>query len=675
MSNRKNWMRGAGVAAICALGAPGALAQDDGSKDFTSFSLEDLMAVEVTTASKRAELASEAPAAVFVLTREDIERSGAVTIADALRLVPGVNVARINSNSWAVTVRGFNSRFANKLLVMIDGRTVFTPLFSGVFWDQNNIVLEDIERVEVVRGPGGTLWGANAVNGVINIITRSSSDTKGGLVKVSGGDEFRAQAVARYGGDLGENGTYRIFGKFESFDEGMTRSGASANDDWRNFQGGFRTDHDLSSRDSLMISGGVSVIDGGETLDIPLLTPPYLERRDADIQRVGAHILGSWTRTLSDTSELSIQAYADYSEIEIPQGEESRLTLDVALQHSFSWGDRQNLLWGVGFRNISDDIDDSEFVSFEDPSLSIQIYNGFIQDTIKVTDKFDFTVGAKFEHNDYTGFEIQPSARFLWRAHEQATLWGAVSRAVRIPSRAEDGILTNGGVVPPGAPGNGSQLPLVLRFTGDNSIESESLISYELGARFRLQETVSVDVTGFFNKYEDLRGSRIGATSVETSPIPALVLPLIVDEIAEADTHGVEAVLDWQVQPNWRLQATYSYLHIDGEVETGPGLTGTPPGGSDPSHSATLRSLLDLNRRVRLDTAVRFVDDLEGFDIDSYVALDARLSWRVTDRLEFSVTGRNLTNHDNFEFGVDRSFSTEPTAVERSVFASINAKF
>jgi iron complex outermembrane receptor protein len=314
-------MRTSCCAAALLVFAGVAYAAEEEVGDFTSLSLEDLMAVEVTTASKRAERASQAAAAVFVLTREDIARSGVVTVADALRLVPGVNVAQINANSWAVTVRGFNSRFANKLLVMIDGRSVFTPLFSGVLWDQQNLVLAEVERIEVVRGPGGTLWGANAVNGVINIITRSSREDHGAFAKVSAGDELRAQAVLSLGGKLGENGAFRVYGKFESFDEGVTSTGVEANDDWRNFRGGFRTDYSLNARDELMVSGEVSVIDSGETLDVPLLTAPYLQRRNADINRVGAHLLGRWTRTISEDSEISVQAYVDYSDIEIPQGE------------------------------------------------------------------------------------------------------------------------------------------------------------------------------------------------------------------------------------------------------------------------------------------------------------------------------------------------------------------
>jgi iron complex outermembrane receptor protein len=667
---------GSGFAAAILMSLPAvAQARSAGVDDFTSLTLEDLMAVEVTTASKRAERASEAAAAVFVLTRDDITRSGAVTVADALRLVPGVNVAQINANSWAVTVRGFNSRFSNKLLVMIDGRSVYTPLFSGTLWDQQNLVLEDVERIEVVRGPGGALWGANAVNGVINIITRSSRDTKGVLAKAAGGDEYQAQAVLRVGGDIGENGAYRIYGKFESFDESETGAGIRANDDWRNFRGGFRTDFDLSARDTLMMTGEVSVINAGETLDVPLLTPPYLERRDAEIDRIGAHLLAQWTRDLGDGSELSVQGYFDFSDIEIPQGEEKRLTFDLTAQHAFAAGERHSVLWGIGVRNISDEITNSNFVAFADTKRSVQVFSGFVQDTFKAADALDIVIGAKFEHNDFTGFEIQPSARFVWRASEEATFWGAISRAVRTPSRAEDDIRAIAAVIPPGFPGNSGPLPLALQFTGDRSIESETLIAYELGARFRLADSASFDVTGFFNDYGDLRGSRIGAPILTLAPTPHVILPLTVEELVKADTHGVEAVLDWQVAPNWRLQATYAYLSIDGEVPVAPDIRAGVPGAADPKHTANLRSLFDINKRLKLDTAVRFVDSLDGFGIDSYVAVDARLAWRVNDNLEFAVTGRNLTKADHFEFGTDPSFSTVPTSVERSVFAALTAKF
>ncbi len=656
--------------------AVSAWADDTVGDDFTSMSLEDLMNVEVTTVSKRKEAASEAAAAVFVLTRTDIERSGATTVPDALRLVPGVNVAQINANSWAVTVRGFNSRFANKLLVMIDGRTVFTPLFSGVNWDKQNLILEDIERIEVVRGPGGTLWGANAVNGVINIITRSSDDTQGTLIKASAGDDLAGQLILRHGGDLNETATYRVHAKYEKYDDREIASGVNANDGWSIFTAGFRTDHKPSETDKFMFSGDFTMVDAGETLDVPLLVPPFLERRDAEIERTNAHILTHWARDLGNESEVSVQAYVDYSDIEIPQGTEERTTVDLQVQHSMPVGEMHHLLWGAGYRYINDDITNSEFVQFDPTSRTDEIFNAFVQDTIELTEDVAVTIGSKFSHNDYTGFEVQPSIRFTWLVAEGKTIWGAISRAVRTPSRAEDNVRVNSQVVPPGVPGvNPGPLPLVFRFTGDPTIESETLVAYEIGTRLRLRENFSIDVAAFLNQYEDLRGSVIGAPTIDTTVVPVAVLPLTVDELVNADTHGVEVVVDWQVQDRWRLQGTMSYLEIDGDLPTAPNVLVSEPGGGDAAHTMTLRSLYDVTDSLRFDTAVRHSDDLDGFGIGGYTAVDARVEYRLTSQTSLAVTGRNLTDNSNFEFGVDPSFATIPTGVERSFHVSITKKY
>lgn len=646
--------------------------------DLTKFSLVDLMQMEVTTVSMRQELASDAAAAIFVLNRGDIERSGAATIPDALRLVPGVNVSQVNANSWAVTVRGFNSRFANKLLVLIDGRAVYTPLFSGVNWDRQNVILEDIERIEVIRGPGATLWGANAVNGVINIITRSSSDTQGTLIKASAGDDLESQIVLRHGGKLGESGTYRVHAKYEEFDSREIADGTEANDNWNKVNVGFRTDFNFGQTDSLTVSGEVAVVNSGETLDVPLFSAPFSERRDADIDRLAGHVLVQWSRDLGDMSELSVQGFVDYSQLEIPQGEEDRTTVDIQAQYSSPVGQVQNFLWGIGFRNVSDEIKASSFVHFDPNSRDTQIYNGFIQDTIQATEKLSIVLGSKFSHNDYTGFEIQPSARFLWKPKEGRTFWGAVSRAVRTPSRAEDNIRVVAQVLPPNTPGqNPTPFPGVVRFTGDPSIDSETLIAYELGARVRLGDNISLDATVFYNDYDNQRGSRIGTPFVD--PVnpngPVLVIPLTVDELVDATSSGVEVVADVQVNEDWRLQWTYSYLDINGDAQQGPGILAMVPGGSDPAHTLTIRSLMDVSDKFRFDTTLRYVSELDGFNIDGYTELDIRLAYRLTDSTELSVVGRNLLDDRHLEFGVDPSFATIPTQVERNFFASITKKF
>jgi iron complex outermembrane receptor protein len=653
-----------------------AFAQDDAS-DFTAMSLEDLMNVEVTTVSKRPETATDAAAAIYVLTKNDIERSGATTIPDALRLVPGVNVSQINQNSWAVTVRGFNSRFANKLLVMIDGRTVFTPLFSGVNWDKQNIILEDIERIEVVRGPGGTLWGANAVNGVINIITKSSADTQGGMLKASAGDQLNAQLIGRHGGAFGENGTYRVHAKYEEYDHSETATGNPVNDSWELFTAGFRTDQSLNERDTLTVSGDFTTVEAGETLTIPLVVAPFLQQLDANIERTAAHLLAQWSRQLSDNHQLSVQGYIDYAENDIPQGTEERWTYDLSFQHSFDFAEVHDVLWGLGFRHISDDIENSSFVSFENSSRDDQILSGFIQDAIKVSENLQLIIGSKFSHNDYTGTEVQPSARFVYKPENGGTFWGAVSRAVRTPSRAEDSVRLISQVAPPGLPGvNPGPVPLVLQFQGDESVESEILTSYELGMRLRPSENVSFDIATFYNQYDKLRASAVGAPEpglIDGTPVA--IVPLTVAEELEADTYGIEIVTDWQVRDNWRLQASYAHLEVDGDLPSDPSLSVTEPGGSDPQNTATVRSLLDINDNLRIDTAVRHVADLEGFNIDGYTALDARAEYRFNNGLSIAVSGRNLTEDEHVEFGVDPSFATIPSNVNRSVHFSLTKKF
>ncbi|ADM10713.1 TonB-dependent receptor, plug [Parvularcula bermudensis HTCC2503] len=658
-----------------ALCVGGASAQN--AHDFTGMSLEELMSVEVTTVSKRREVASDAAAAVFVLTRADIERSGATTIPDALRLVPGLTVSQINANTWGVTVRGFNSRFANKLLVMIDGRSVFTPLFSGVNWDKQNILLEEIERIEIVRGPGGTLWGANSVNGVINIITRSAKDSQGALFKAGVGNELERQLIARVGGTLGDKGAYRVYTKHEAYDGSTTAEGIDANDDWNILTGGIRADLDLSSTDALMVNAEFTTIEAGETLDLPLLTAPYSVRSPADIERDNAHILTRWTRTMENDRELSIQAYIDHSDITIPQGQEERTTFDIALQHSTNIAQDHHLLFGLGYRSIADEIKNSSFVSITNNETIVEIVSGFVQDIYDVSDDFKLTFGSKFSYNDYTGFELQPSARFIWQPSESQTYWGAISRAVRIPSRVEDQVQLIGTVVPPLTPTtNPRPLPAAFVFTGSDKVESETLVSLELGARFRPAPGISVDLATFYNDYDNLRASSLQA------PQPgilngemATIVPLTVADVVSAQSFGTEMVANWQVKPNWRLQGTLTLIDFNTDDLDDPTLIATPAGSRDPASQATFRSLHDVNDRINFDFVVRYVDNLEDFDIDDYTQLDIHGSYDLSDRVSLSVAGRNLLDDEHYEFGVDPSYATLPTAVERSFFISLTAQY
>jgi iron complex outermembrane receptor protein len=382
--------------------------------DYTEMSLEQLMDVEVTSVSRRPQKASEAAAAVFVLTREDIRRAGVTSVPDALRLVPGVEVARISTNTWAISIRGFNSRFANKLLVMIDGRSVYTPLFSGVFWDHHDVLLEDVDRIEVVRGPGASLWGANAVNGVINIITRHTKDTQGTFARGTAGNVEQGIAEVRHGGRI-DAATYRLYAKGRIRESGETEAGANAGDDWKVGLVGFRGDTEAGA-DSFLLEGQYQWSEASERASVITLTPPFADTGNLDNNSNGGYLLGRWSRELSDESSLSVQGYYDHRQFDDVRLSERRDTFDLQLQHNFSPLPHHEVVWGAGYRLVTDGIDNTFSVSFDPESRTTHLFSSFVQDTFTLLeDELDLVVGTKLEHNDFTGFEVQPNARLLWR--------------------------------------------------------------------------------------------------------------------------------------------------------------------------------------------------------------------------------------------------------------------
>ncbi len=651
-------------------------AHADDTNPITRMSLEYLMNVEVTTVSKQPERAQAAAAALHVLTREEIERSGATDIAEALRLVPGVNVARINANSWAVSIRGFNSRFANKLLVMIDGRSLYSPLFSGVFWDRHNIPVDDIDRIEVVRGPGGTLWGSNAVNGVINIITRHSADTQGGRVAFSAGTQELGSISARQGGVLGDSATYRLSFQADAHDETEFSDGSDGNDDWQNGQAHLRVDWTPSAQDTVLFEAGMNAVEAGDRYLEPSLSAPYSSEEDGDIERRGLYVLGRWDRELSSDSSVSLQGFIDYRSMELdaPMAEEERTTGDIQAQHRFVVGSAINIIWGAGYRGIYDRVDTSGFAfEMSDDDETIHIANGFVQASRRFFDnRVEFIVGTKVEHHSISGTEVQPSTRASWLVHPGHTVWGAVSQAARTPSRGEtDGIIRNV-VIPPGTPANPSGLPLTVAIHGDRDLDAERITAFEAGYRGRLTDTFSVDVAGFYNEYDGLLlDATAGTTTLNTDfGTPFLDAPVVINEVADGRTFGGEFVGTWQARSNWRLRGAYSWLHEDLDASDGAE-------GNAPRHQFALQSLYDLTPEWRLDTVVRLVDELRGVGADGYADIDARISWSPTEALEFAITGRNLLTDGREEFGVERAANPAPLATEtsRSVFATLVVKF
>ena len=524
--------------------------------DLTTMSLEQLLNVQVTSVSRHSEKLSSAPAAVHVISGEEIQRSGVTSIPEALRLSPGMEVGRVDAHNWAVTSRGFNDLFANKLLVLMDGRSSYTPLFSGVYWDVQDTMLEDIDRIEVVRGPGATLWGANAVNGVINILTKSASATQGTLVSAGGGTEETALAAARYGGRSGENSFYRVYGKYNAHDSSVLPDGTKANDRYQMARGGFRFDWEPPENDRLTVQGDLYGGELDQTVYQPVATPPFFNVSEKHERIWGGNVLGRWVRSLGEESEMNLQACFDTTHRETSYLEETRHTVDVDFHHRFPLLKRNQIIWGLGYRASFDQMKDSYFTSFASRDRVIDYVNVFVQDDLTlVPDRLHAIFGSKFERTEFTGFEALPSARLLWTPREDHTFWGSVSRAVRTPSRAEDDITLHGLL-------NGGP-PSFFTAQGNNDFRSEEVLALEAGWRAQPHRKFSVDVATFYNIYDRLRTSE--TVSVASDPslpgAPLRATSRLANE-AFGESYGVEIAATYQLLEWWRLSAAYSFLEL-----------------------------------------------------------------------------------------------------------------
>jgi len=645
--------------------------------DVTAMSMEDLMNLQVTSVSKRTQKVADAAAAIFVITQEDIRRSGATSIPEALRLVPGLEVARIDQNKWAIGSRGFNGRFDNKLLVLIDGRSVYTPLFSGVYWNVEDVMLEDVDRIEVIRGPGATLWGANAVDGVINVITKKAKSTQAAVVTAGAGTEERAAGGVRYGGKLGDNTYYRAYTKYFDWGPSAYPSGMTAHDGWDALRGGFRADWTPAGANSLTLQGDIYRTRFDETLTVASLSAPYSNTFLNDGKYSGGNILGRWNHT-SEGSSMSLQMYYDNTSITDHSlfGDHQNI-FDIDFQHAFHVGDSQQFVWGLGYRSIRDKNNPSFTVSLQPNQVTLNQFSTFLQDEISLVDnRLQITLGSKFERNEFTGFEIQPNARLLWNLTPNQSIWTAVSRAVRTPALTEEGLRLNSQVIPPGAPANPTPFPAVVAVFGSHQFNSEDLLAYELGYRVQAAKNLSLDISTFYNNYSNLRTAEPGAPFVEGSPAPTdIVIPFVAGNKMSGGTYGVELFADWKVIPKWRLVGSYSYLQMDiHKNANSQDPTPDIPNGSSPRHQWYLRSSIDLPKHFEQDTTLRFVDQLPSLNVPSYYSLDAHLGWRPVTSLELSIGGQNLLNNWHFEFMPD-FVNTSPTVVKRSIFGSITFKF
>ncbi len=653
-----------------------AMATGRNKVDYATMSLEELMNIEITSASKKEERLRETAAAVSVLTSDDIARMGATTIPDTLRYLPGVHVANQDAHQWAVSIRGFNDIFANKLLVVMDGRSIYTPLFSGVFWNTTDTFLEDLEQIEVVRGPGATVWGANAVNGVINVISKDAKHTQGWLLSGIAGTEDRGIVGARYGGQLGDGTHYRVYGKYLNRDASALADGSDAVDSWQQGRTGFRIDSESTPGRHLTLQGEMFSNREEQRYHLPAIVPPFVETTQGHQDTLGAHLLGRWTEKMDDDSDISLQAYYDVTHGTYVILEETRQTADVEFQHRFRLGDSQEIVWGLGYRVTSDEIENMERLSVNPNKETDNLFSAFVQDEVTlVPGRMTLAAGSKFEHNDFTGFEVQPSVRTEWTPCSEVTLWGAVSRAVRSPSRIDEGAFITMPTVPPGAMFPGSPLT-VPEIQGSRSFDSEELIAYELGLRAGLSESLSLDAAFFYHDYDKLRTSASGSPRLIMDPaMPYIAVPSTINNDAEGESYGAELAAMWQVDDWWRLSGSYTLLKVKTRV-TSPASEPeyVDEGSSAPRHQVSLWSRMDVTRRTALDIGLRFVDELEGKDVDDYTVMDIHLSWQASEDCDVSIVARNLLEKHHAEWSPSY-IESQPTEVEQSVYGKITWRF
>lgn len=626
---------------ILALASP-ALAQS--RQDLGEMSIEELMRIEITSVSRRQQPASDAAAAVFVISQDDIRRSGMKTIPDVLRLAPGVNVAQINANKWAVTTRGFNGLYANRLLVLVDGRSIYNRLFAGVLWDTGDLLLDDIERIEVIRGPGAALWGANAVNGVINIVTRTAADTLGGLVRVDGGSSGR-QGTIRYGGTIGA-AKYRVYGQWTDGSESVTTTGRPAGDDSSNVTTGFRADWSATP--------GAFMLQGAATAGTAQALWQNLDPLTAAVQPIAAdpsetwaaHLLGRWTHTRDNGASLQVQTFADFASRNEPVGRYRRQAFDVDTQYQTRIGARHELVAGAGYRFTGERFDGGIGFSFTPELDRSSLATAFVQDEIGLfSNRLSFTLGSQVQYDSISGLDVQPTARVMWKAFPQHRVWAATSRAVRTPSLSDRGLRLD---YPP-VPGPGG-LPLFVTALGNPDFRTERHVDAEVGYRVAIGSSAAIDVVGFVGRYDGVSTTEPSAPIVQFVPSPRVQVNAMFGDGLQATTRGFEIAAHWSPLPAWRLDGSYTGFRLDAELSpTSLDLEQANTDGNAPRGQWQLRSGFVLGSHGNLDIAVFRVGRLQQQQVDAYTRADINAEWHVTPRLSLIATGQNLLDDAHAE--------------------------
>lgn len=636
--------------------------------DLTQVSIENLMNVEVTSVSKKEQKLSQV-AAVYVITQEDIRHSGATNIPDLLRMVPGLDVAQINANTWAISSRGFNSEFANKLLVLIDGRTVYTPLFGGANWDTFDVPLEDIDRIEVIRGPGGTIWGANAVNGVINVITKKTEDTLGGLVTTGGGTAAQEFGTVQYGGKIQQDTSYRIFAKYLNGDHFPDLNGTNGEDGWHLLHGGFREDTRLSAKDSLTTQGDLYAGSEGSTIVHTILNPP----ENVEVQRLtplsGGNVLGKWNHIFSDRADMTMQIYFDRYTRSGPEVRETRNTYDFEFQNHLVWGNRQDVIWGFGYRHSADQTLGTIDEAFAPADWDGDLFSAFVQDQITVRpDRVFLSIGTKLENSYFTGFDLQPSIRVAWTPNKRHTFWASISRAARTPARRDEGVQAALAAFPG---------PTEVLLEGNANFEAEHVVAYELGYRAQPSPRLSLGATAFINTYTDLESIEPlpPFTNTNFNP-PVMVVPMQLSNKMNGTTYGLEVYGKWKVNRVWTVSPGYSFLHMDLRLDPSSldTVSVADGEGSNPANQAQLRSHVELFHGLSWDANGYFVGRLANQGVPSYTRVDTQLAWKVSERVTLSAVGQNLLQDHHLEFN-DFLQVVNSALIKRSAYAKLTWRF
>jgi len=619
--------------------------------DFSHMSIEELMEVEIVSLMKKPSPISKSAAAVFVISQEDIRRSGVTSIPEALRMAPGINVARIDSNKWAITARGFNDRYSSKLLVMIDGRTIYTPFFAGVYWELQDYALEDIERIEVIRGPGGSLWGANAVNGVINIITKKSQDTQGALASLAVGSE-EAIGTMRYGGTIGDNFNYRVYGKGFNRDTSVAVGGA--HDDWGAGRGGMRADWQISPSDTITIHGGYSDGQAGDRVTLSRLGSPFgTQTLDQDNHLSSHNVLANWSHEFDHGSTTQLHFYYDQYRRDSRAIGERIATYDVDFQHHLPLPYGHDVVWGLGYRLMTDQFRTSDAITMARPERIIPLYSAFLQDEISlIPNRLLLTLGSKFLHNVFTGFEAQPSGRLLWKTTNDHSFWLSVSHAVRTPDRFREDATLNVAGTPSGP----------ISIVNNQRLVSERVLAYELGYRGQLGRQLLFDLAAFYNTYDRI---------IFTRPVSSLA-----SEYANnlsGHTAGIEVAAVWRPIAWWTLRPAFTYQHTDVSV---PPITSRPTSdreGSTPNHQLSLQSRFTWDQ-WEFDAWYRYVERLPALNVPGYHTLDVRLGWHLSNHLSIDAVGQNLLDKAHAEFRTVAG-GTQYTDVQRSGFVRLTWRY